>query len=247
MRNIPIPTNSDFEICFFIPCMNEALNVSGAIKSIDQATGSISKEIIIVDDGSDDNTLDVVRLIAEMRPELNIRIIEHSVNLGLGYSYFEAARAAKSEYYMVVFGDNVMSSDAIMKIIERRNDAEMVITYIENDNRSILRRLVSMMFTILTRLLSGQHLRYFNGSALHRTRNIIQFTDIGSGFGYQAELLCRLIGDGLTYIEIPAHYDVHKEGQTKAFRLKNITSVVVALCRILLYRIMRRSPTLKNY
>ena len=49
------------------------------------------------------------------------------------------------------------------------------------------------------------------------------------GFAYMAAILVRLIRSGHSYIEVPMPLQVRQHGQSKAFRLNNIVSVLRTL------------------
>lgn len=223
-----------YEVAFLVPCFNERENIAGTIDSIARAAEKlkVACEILVVDDGSFDGTADLVQLLTIQRPELNIRLIRNERNRGLGYSYFAAAEVARSTFCMLVHGKNVMSPEVICDMLSHRCDADMVVTYIHNDRRRWSRRVLSALFTKLVCALSGRRLRYFNGSVVHLTRNVRRYRGIGVGAAYQAELLCRLLREGKSCVEIPVHYGLREAGRTKAFRLKNIVSVAGALGRI---------------
>ena len=84
------------DLSVVIPVYNEAENLPILADEIDQALGSIDAtyEVLFVDDGSSDPSLEVLRRLAAERPHLRILTLEQnrgqSAALGLG---FRAARA----------------------------------------------------------------------------------------------------------------------------------------------------------
>ena len=58
------------------------------------------------------------------------------------------------------------------------------------------------------------------------------------GFGYQAELITRLLDDGATYIEIEGKAHFEKE-QSSALKFKNIASVIHSLLQVLLRKLRK--------
>ena len=62
-----------------------------------------------------------------------------------------------------------------------------------------------------------------------------------AGFGYQAELLCRLLDEGISVIEVEVRNSDRDHGVTKAFRLSNFLAVGNSLLHILLRRLQQRT------
>ena len=71
------------EISVVIPCFNSADTLKRAVASIAAQTHPV-REVIIVDDGSTDETLNVARSIAHENPQLNCVIVDLGRNLGPG-------------------------------------------------------------------------------------------------------------------------------------------------------------------
>lgn len=229
------------KISFFVPCYNEEKNVVTALEIVRttvEAQG-LSYEILVVDDGSTDATSSVVTEYAAQHKEVPIQLIRNDVNKGLGYNYVKTAALARGEYYMATYGDLCIPID---KILEKIGQADIINPYFENQQvRRFSRRLISKLYVMLIHLLSGTKLRYYNGTVIHKRENILQCKDIGSGFGYQAEILCKLIGEGCTTIEVPFRADqANKEGSS-AFKLSNICSVLGSFFRIAKRRFLRIS------
>ena len=229
------------DISFMVPCYNEEKNVEKALETIWSAmvVRSLTYEILIIDDGSVDNTSVVVRAYQTAHPDFPIRLHRNDSNQGLGASYFEGAELTRGQYYMIVNGDGDMSAESLSKIIDRIGEADIISPYVTNHRqRPFTRRVVSRLFKKLVDLLGGHRLRYYNGPVLHRRMNIVEAETRTRGFGYQAELLCLLLKKGCSVLEVP-YASVYSHHQTDAFRWSNILSVLASLYRIFLARLKR--------
>ena len=76
-----------------IPAKNEALNLPGLLAEIDQACAGVDHEVIVVDDGSDDNT---PALLARLMGERgNLRHLRHDRSGGQSAAVHSGVRAAR--------------------------------------------------------------------------------------------------------------------------------------------------------
>ena len=228
-------TQYDLDITFFVPCYNEEGNIEATLSTITAAMAgfSLRYEILIIDDASKDRTVDVVEKIMKENPVLPIRLIRNAVNRGLGYNYFRGAFLARGTHYMIINGDNVEPVETIQKIIAHCGHFDMIIPYFgKNDTRSFVRRTISQVFLVLVNILSGNKLHYYNGPVLHNTDNVRFFRSETQGYGYQAELLCRLLHEGTSYVEVIVPNAEREWGTSKAFSLGNILSVSNSLFHI---------------
>ena len=89
-----------------VPAFNEAANLVPTIERlIDALTITIEDfEIIIVNDGSTDDTREVAERLASKYPI--VRVINNEQNMGLGYSYKRGYREANKEFFVYIPGDN---------------------------------------------------------------------------------------------------------------------------------------------
>lgn len=231
-------------ITFCVPCLNEEKNVGRALDTIVELMEELGKpyEIIVVDDASIDGTVDVVLERCQRYPQARIVLIKNPCCRGLGRNYFIAAQRASSEYFMVVNGDAADPPEAIRVILSYMGKADAAVPYLgSNDTRPLGRRLLSRTFTFLVSLLSGHRLKYYNGPVLHKTENVRMWFSETSGFGYQAELLCRLLDEGISVVEVQMVTNVRDQGASKAFKIGNFLSVSNTLFHIFLRRLERLS------
>lgn len=233
-------------ITFFVPCLNEEGNVGRTIDTIVDLGRELNLiyEIIVIDDASRDGTVEEVLERSRRYSAIHIELIKNPFCRGLGRNYFVAAHRAHGEYFMIVNGDAAEPVEALRMILSHKGKADAVVPYIgANDTRPMARRLLSRTFTFLVNLLSGHRLKYYNGPVLHKTENVRMWYAETTGFGYQAELLSRLLDEGISIVEVQMVISLRDQGVSKAFRIGNFLSVSNTLFHILLRRLERWSIT----
>ena len=142
-------------LSIFVPCLNEESNIKNTLNNIKEAIINISYEILIVDDGSKDNTIKIVEKFANDNSNLKIKIFHNKKNHGIGFNYFATANDAIGKYYMLINGDNVEPVNAIKKLLDNIGEADMVIPYFgKNDKRVFFRRIISKLFTMIINIIT---------------------------------------------------------------------------------------------
>lgn len=231
-------------VTFFLPCLNEEGIISSVIESILGLMDEIGDpyEILVVDDASTDNSVREVEDSQRLHPGKPIRLIRSPFWRGLGRNYFIAAQRAHHEYFMLVSGDGAQSPEAIRIILAFKGQADAIIPYFGfKESRTLPRRILSRLFTWIINLLSGHRLNYYNGPVLHKTENVRMWFAETTGFGYQAELLCRLLDQGISIQQILIQNTDRTRGTTKAFALGNMLSLSNSLFHIALRRLEKLS------
>ncbi len=237
-------------ITFIVPCLNEAGNIRDAVSSIKKAISDIDKnllhEIIIFNDNSADSTGAIADELAKNDPM--IKVVHNKKNMGFGYNYNEGIRLACLEYAMMVPGDNEVPAEAIKAVVEQCGDRDIVIPYIANQEaRAGRRAIISRAFTGLVNQCFGLELRYYNGPCLIKTGLVRGLRLSSTGFAYMASILVRLIKNNATYVEVPIEIRPRAYGSSKAFRIKNIFSVIATLLGLVWeIRVLNRPCAMQN-
>ncbi|MEW5907819.1 MAG: dolichyl-phosphate beta-glucosyltransferase [Patescibacteria group bacterium] len=98
--------NSELYLSIIIPAYNEAERIFKTLRRISfyLQTQPYSYEILVVCDGSKDNTADIVRDLQLQIP--NLRLIDRKQNKGKGYTVKEGMLAAKGKIRLFTDADN---------------------------------------------------------------------------------------------------------------------------------------------
>ncbi len=91
-------------VSVLIPAKNEAQNLPSLLNEVRTALAGERYEVLVVDDGSTDDTLRVLQQIKADGYE-PLRILHHEVSLGQSTSIWHAARAARGDWLATLDGD----------------------------------------------------------------------------------------------------------------------------------------------
>jgi dolichol-phosphate mannosyltransferase len=191
-------------ISIVIPALNEEVVVEGVVRDIaEQVAASFTDyEIILIDDGSTDKTGDIMDRLATELP--NVRAIHNPGNIGLGSSYQRGLAEARGDYLMMLCGDGGMPAASLPPIFAAVGSADIVVPFITNlkQIKSPVRYFTSRTYTNLLNILFGQKIKYYNGLPVHRVDLLRQLRINSSGFGFQGEILTKLLRSGCSMAEV---------------------------------------------
>jgi glycosyltransferase involved in cell wall biosynthesis len=238
--------SDELMLTIVVPCYNEEQNVAATLDSVFAAVRELPPfpyEVLVIDDGSRDQTVAAVEEYQHKHADLPIVLKINNRNRGLTRTYVDGAFLGRGKYYRLVCGDNVEPKETLVKVFGKMGQADIVIPYHENvAGKSPLRRAVSKLYTSLVNSLSGYHIRYYNGLALHLRYNVMRWGPYSFGFGFQAELITRLLDEGATFIELSvAATHQEKSGGQSALNWKNFLSVTHTLLDVLIRRLRKHA------
>lgn len=109
------------QISIIIPVYNSAEHISRTLDSLLEQTFP-EIEIIVLDDASADNTLQVVQQYAAA--DKRTKVISDGINQGPGNRRNQGISLAKGKYVMLVDGDDWLERDACERLIEKMNGTD---------------------------------------------------------------------------------------------------------------------------
>jgi glycosyltransferase involved in cell wall biosynthesis len=229
-------------LTLFVACYNEEENIEATLDTVAAACMElgITYEMIVIDDGSRDRSVELVRAYIERYPERNVRLVVNAENQGLGVNYVEAAFLGRGEWYRLICGDNVEPKETFVKVFSHIGKADLIIPYqTACPGRPMSRVLLSRAYTFLVNCISGYNIRYYNGLCLTRRQLVMRWHPSSHGFGIQADLVTRLLSRGVSYLEVPVEARERATGTSKAITLRNFCSVAHSLLNIAIRRISK--------
>jgi dolichol-phosphate mannosyltransferase len=211
-------------ISFILPALNEEGNLSQTVEVLERVALSLSlkHEIIIVDDGSTDNTYHEASKIVQINN--NVRVIQHKKNTGIGAAYKSGLKLSNKDFVMLIPADNAWAEYDIINILNMVGKADIVIPYILNaGDKSRIRVLVSKLYTLFINKLFNLDVPYYNGIVVHKVNIIKGINIVSNDFTYQTEALVKLLKSGnFSYMCIKANTIQRNKGKSKAINLFNI-------------------------
>jgi len=230
-------------ITLFVACYNEAGNIEGTLDVVRTACAEagIIYEVVIIDDASSDGSPEIIRRYIENHPEMPIQLHINPKNMGLGDNFGEAAFLGTGTYFRLVCGDNVEPVETLVKVFREIGKADMILSYRPDDveGKALSRKILSGFYTKLVNFISGYQLRYYNGLPIFKRRDVMRWNPNSHGFGFQADLVTRLLDRGANFVEIPVAGHERNDGKPKAINFRNFCSVGHSLLNILIRRLSK--------
>jgi glycosyltransferase involved in cell wall biosynthesis len=207
-----------------IPAYNEAARLGNTLRAVvdylrQNAPGA---EVIVVDDGSADNTAELARQAFADAGNLRTSVITYKSNLGKGRAVRLGLLAARSD--VALFSDADLSTPITEapKLVEPIVSGEYDVTF---GSRALDRELIGVhqswrreqggrIFNLVVRLATGMPFWDtqcgFKAFRMSRCRPLIEAATIDR-FGFDVELLYLAFRAGLRLKEVPVRWD-HNEG-----------------------------------
>jgi len=218
-----------------MPALNEEKNISQAIDDTLSAFKklNIEGEIIVINDGSIDNTPNIVKNKINEYPD-KIRMITHDKPKGIGASFWDGVDNAKGDVICMLPGDNENIPLEIMQYIYLMNHVDMIIPFVFNlEVRSLFRKMLSYIYKFIINNTFFISLNYTNGTVLYRKSILTELNHRSTGFFYQTDILVRLIKKGYLFAEVPYKLKRREKGISKALTLHSLKEVIKGYFRLL--------------
>lgn len=200
------------KISVFLPAYNE----EASIKDVVLATRKILKEIanewelLIVDDGSKDNTGKIVEELAS--EDARVRLIAHVENRGYGASLKSGLYASKYPWIAFIDSDGQFDFSEISRFIAKRQEtqADLVIGYYKKRNVSLSKIITSKVWEFIVFLMFGLKAKDIDcGFKLISKEVINKIPRLESERGafISSELLVKSKKAGFKIVQVPVtHY-----------------------------------------
>jgi glycosyltransferase involved in cell wall biosynthesis len=207
--------NRDILVSIIIPAYNEADAIEKTVAEVKKL--NLNKEIIIVDDGSKDNTVELAMKID------GVKLIQHRINRGRGAAIRTGIDNSNGEIICTQDADMEQLPSDILRLIKPILDEEADVVYgsrfrdPKNSATSTwLRILGNKFFAFLGNTLFHQHLTdVYTGSKCYSKKIFEHIRLESEGFEQEVEILAKLSQHKMRIAEIPIEYSFRTAGVSK--------------------------------
>lgn len=208
------------DLSIIIPAFNESARISPTIQKILSYLSETypNSELIVVDDGSTDNTKTIVEKVFADFPEMDAKVIRYENNRGKGYAVRKGLTEAKAN--IALFSDADLSSPIteLPKLIEPIKNEDIDVAF---GSRALDRSLIGThqpwsreqsgkFFNLVVRVLTGMPFWDtqcgFKAFNMKKFRPLLELMQIDR-FGFDVEFLYVAYKNGLKLKEIPVRWN----------------------------------------
>jgi dolichol-phosphate mannosyltransferase len=207
------------KISIIIPTYNEKDNIAPLLSRVDKALSGYNYEVLIVDDGSKDGTIELASELASKYP---VKVIVRRGERGLATAVVHGLKSATGQIIGVMDADLQHPPEVIPDLIKAIQDgADMVVAsrYIPGGgcpNWGLSRRIISRVALMISHLLlpsTRQVKDPLAGFFMFRRQNVDP--EKLKPIGYKISLEVMLTGNFQRIVEVPYIFEDRSAGQSK--------------------------------
>ena len=240
----------DNKIALVIPALNEERLIGATLEAVPETID----RIYVIDDGSQDQTAEIVRKRGEIDPR--VELLQHQKNQGVGAAIITGYLQASADDYdisVVVGGDHQMPLEVVEDLLEPivRGAADytkgnrFLMPSVGLEGMPWTRFIGNAIISIMTKMASGYYKIYdvVDGytAITKRSIDLIDWDKAWKGYGYPMDFLVRLNAMGLKVKDVPRRA-IYLEGERQS-QIKGINyalKVVPMMVRDFFWRLFSK-------
>jgi len=221
-------------ISVIIPVFNEAKTLEEVIKKVEGL--NIEKEIIAVDDGSTDGSLDILTKLAN---EERVKLVKHEKNCGKGAAIKSGLKQASGDIVIVQDADLETDPQDYYRLIKpiENGETRAVFGYRTAKKPASVYWWGGKTISLITRFLFGGDIKDVNNGYKVMTRDLWNSLNLKSDrFQICEEITVKLLKRKEKIIQIPTQYfpRTKKQGEKLGFK-----DGIVSLWTLVKYRLKK--------
>jgi len=224
-------TSNSILISILIPSFNEEKTILNILNRISKTIdSSINYEVVIINDGSTDNTLKLL----EQNKNLYNQLITYERNYGKGNAIKKGLEVSKGKY--IFFQDADLEYDPIdinkfTKLINRFEPDLIIgsrLNYSEyTRSHNILNKFGNKLITLIFNLFYNTTFTDIYSCYACFKKDLLNEKNLKTkGFEQHAEILCKIIKKGKKFYEVPISYNGRTHDEGKKIKFYHIFSVL---------------------
>lgn len=208
----------------FFPCYNDALSIGKMVRDVQGAlkTRVDDFEVIVVNDGSADDSLEVLKRLATEIPEL--RIVHHETNKGYGGALQSGFAASTKQWVFYTDGDAQYDASEVTLCIDAVTPTTDVVQgWKIGRGDSWYRKVIGRTYHHTVKRLFSLHVRDTDCDFRLINRTILDKVQLTATSGVICvEMMHSFEKVGAQFVEVPVHHYFRPHGKSQFFRLPAI-------------------------
>ena len=200
------------KVSIIIPCFNEGPTVEEVIDRVRAVEIGLDRQIIVVDDGSTDGTVDILKRVEERLRGEDIVFHYSVINLGKGAAVRAGLSFATGDIWMVQDADLELNPDEYPNLLAPIISGEADVVYGVRDvlkGNRLVTKAANVLLSLLTTVLYHHVIRDMETAYKIMRREVIEPVRLrGVGFEIEAEVTAKLLRLGHRIREVPLNYYV---------------------------------------
>ena len=236
------------KLSIIMPVYNEEKTIGEVLNRVnDVKLDGIEKEIIVIDDGSTDKTIDTIeKNIGKIK---KAKFIKHTLNQGKGMAVKTGIGSATGEYIIIQDADLEYNPKDIIKLLEpiQTGKAEVVFgtrlkrlpNFFRDERRPqfLIHYIGNKFLSLMTSALYGQWLTDMETCyKLFPKKAINDMPLHAKGFELEPEITAKLLKKGYKILEIPI--STNPRGYDEGKKLNTVKDGILAFWSLLKYRVV---------
>jgi glycosyltransferase involved in cell wall biosynthesis len=220
-------------ISAFFPAYNEELNIVALAEKTSRVLSGLCEdyEVIIVNDGSKDNTAGVSAELAKR--DKHVRVINHEKNTGYGGAVKTGLNSAKFEWVFFTDGDGQFDVDEIKELVKLTDKYDFINGYRIKRADPFHRKLNAFMWGTMVKLLFRFKVKDVDCAFKLMRKEIIDRAQMESeGALASTELLAKATKMGYKIGEVGVHHYPRTAGTQTGAKLNVILKAFVELFKL---------------
>ena len=221
-------------ISVFFPALNDAENlkvlIPRAVETLRQVTQDF--EIIIINDGSTDNTSAVLESLGQQFPCL--RVIEHGRNLGYGAALRSGFSNSTKELIFYTDGDGQYDVGELRNLLPQLTpEVDMVTGFKIHRADSVHRSFIGKLYHGMVKTLFRLKVRDVDCDFRVVRRKVMEGIHLTSRSGaICVDLMCQIERRGYRVVEVPVNHYPRLHGRSQFFRVGPVARTVFDIFRL---------------
>ena len=187
-------------LSILIPCYNEERDILSVLQKITNTPCALNKEIIIVDDGSSDNSISIIESFIHSNQQLELTFIKNEKNKGKGASIQHALNSVSGEVVIIQDADTEYDPAEYDKLLKPILDGYADVVYGSRFKGSEARRVLffahtlgNKFLTFISNIFTGLNLSDMEtGYKMFRTEIIKNIRLKEKRFGFEPEITAKI-------------------------------------------------------